>query len=91
MTISETIKNLEAIKERFGDLEVFVPEVIKYDDGISFKTIYHECMISAQSQRDGLIAVAEKKRAKRDKKNLQWCITQMKAKLYGAGSIGILL
>ena len=55
MTISETIKNLEAIKERFGDLEVFVPEVIKYDDGISFKTIYHECMISAQSQRDGLI------------------------------------
>lgn len=61
MTISETIKNLEAIKERFGDLEVFVPEVIKYDDGVSFKTIYHECMISAQTQRSRLIAVAKRR------------------------------
>lgn len=61
MTISKAIKNLETIKERFGDLEVFVPEVIKYDDGVSFKTIYHECMISAQTQRNGLIAVAKRR------------------------------
>ena len=61
MKVTEMIENLQAFKERWGDLEVFIPEVKEYDN-CNIRTVnYHDCRVFASSaMRDKMIVVVDK-------------------------------
>ena len=65
MTITEMIENLQAFKERWGDIEVFIPETTIFDDDytdIYKKVDFCKCGVVASSAiRDKIIAVVYKK------------------------------
>lgn len=61
MTITEMIENLQAFKERFGDMEVFIPETKEFEDGYIKKTDFYRCGVVVSSAiRDKTIAVVYK-------------------------------
>ena len=64
MKITEMIENLLTFKERWGDIEVFIPEttVFDYDYTGEYKKVdFCKCVIVASSiQKDKIIAVVYK-------------------------------
>lgn len=65
MKVTEMIENLQALKERWGDIEVFIPETTVFDDdytGEYKKVDFCKCGIIASSiQKDKIVAVVYKK------------------------------
>ena len=53
------IKNLQDFRKHWGDLEVFIPERIKFDD-FHKETVYHDCRVFASSaMRDKIIVFVD--------------------------------